>query len=379
MQSKVPQGALIALLMNEELHYLIALSAVRGLGPVKAKALLRHVGSAHEIFRMKAKSLRSIPEIGPITAEAIANADFRRASQECEFIAKEGIRVASWNEGNYPDRLKQCDDSPLLLFARGNFEWNPKRAISIVGTRKADSYGKHFCNSLLEALSEYNPTIISGLAHGIDAAAHRAAVEYKLPTLGCVAHGLERIYPSAHHALARSMENNGGIVSEFMSRSEMAPEMFPMRNRIIAGMADCTIVVQTDVKGGSMITAHIAHSYGREVFAVPGRVNDGLSKGCHKLIKNNLAAILTSAEDLVHYLQWDQAQRPKQTSLSFSEHPDENARLILNKMRSQHDMTFDELHSHIQLSWGMLNTLLLQLEFEGLIHLLPGKRYRVII
>jgi len=374
----VPPGAYTALHMNDELLYLIALSTIRGLGPVKAKALIRHVGSAQEIFRMKARSLRAIPEIGRVTAEAIASADFRRAAQECEFITKEGIRVASWNETHYPERLKQCDDSPLLLYARGNFEWNPKRAISIVGTRKADSYGKHFCNTLLEALTDYNPTIISGLAHGIDGAAHRAAVERKLPTLACVAHGLERIYPPAHHALASSMENNGGIVSEFMSRSEMAPEMFPMRNRIIAGMADCTIVVQTDVKGGSMITAHIAHSYGREVFAVPGRVNDPLSKGCHKLIKNNLAAIITSADDLVHYLQWDQKLPAQQTALDFSEHPDENARLILNTLRTENEMSFDELISRVQLSWGMLNSLLLQLEFEGHVHLLPGKRYRAI-
>jgi DNA processing protein len=364
--------------MNEELPYLIALSAIRGLGPVKAKGLIRHVGSAREIFRMKEKALCAIPEIGRVTAKAIAFADFRRASQECDFIEKEGIRVASWNETHYPERLKQCDDSPLLLYARGNFEWNPKRAISIVGTRKADSYGKHFCNTLLEALTDYNPTIISGLAHGIDGAAHRAAVERKLPTLACVAHGLERIYPPAHHALAMSMENNGGIVSEFMSRSEMAPEMFPMRNRIIAGMADCTIVVQTDVKGGSMITAHIAHSYGREVFAVPGRVNDPLSKGCHKLIKNNLAAIITSADDLVHYLQWDQKQPAQQTALVFSEHPDENAQLILNTLRTENEMSFDELISRVQLSWGMLNSLLLQLEFEGRILMLPGKRYRAI-
>lgn len=335
------------------------------------------MGSAQEIFRQKPSSLRAIPEIGWITANAISGADFRRAAHECDFISKEGIRVAAWTDSHYPERLKHCEDSPLLLYARGNFDWNPVRSISIVGTRKADAYGRLFCQSLLEALSAFQPTIVSGLAHGIDAAAHQAACDQKLPTLGCVAHGLEKIYPPSHRTLAQRMEQNGGIISEFMSNSEIVPEMFPMRNRIIAGLSDCTLVIQTDLKGGSMITAQIAHSYGREVFAVPGRFNDALSKGCHALIKNNVAAILTSAEDLIHYLQWDQPDIGKQTRIEFTEHPDENARRILNELGQIADGSFDELLATTRHTWGVLNSWLLQLEFEGFIHALPGKRYRL--
>jgi DNA processing protein len=364
--------------MNDELLYLIALSSIRGLGPVKAKALIQHTGSAQEVFRLKHSMLRTIPEIGRVTAEAISRADFKRAEKECQFIAQEGIRVAAWSDSQYPERLKHCDDSPLLIYARGNFDWNPARAISIVGTRKADFYGKHFCEMLIAGLTQYQPTIISGLAHGIDGAAHMAAVEQGLPTIACVAHGLERIYPPVHRTLASRMEKKGGIVSEFMSHSEIAPEMFPMRNRIIAGMADCTIVVQTDIKGGSMITAHIAHSYGRDVFAVPGRWSDGLSKGCHQLIKNNMAAILSSAEDLVHYLQWDKPTHSKQTTLVFSEHPNKQAQCIIEALRTAHDLVFDDLMGITQHDWGTLNSLLLQLEFEGVIKLMPGKRYRLI-
>jgi DNA processing protein len=363
--------------MHDELLYLIALSNINGLGPVKAKSLLKHVGSAQAVFREKANRLCSIPDIGRVTAASIGEADLKRAEKEVTYILREGIRVATWADQHYPDRLRQCDDSPLILYARGNLDWNPAKAISIVGTRKADAYGKNFCKLLIEALTAFKPTIISGLAHGIDAAAHAAAVEYNLPTVACVAHGLDRIYPTIHKPLATRMESNGGIVSEFMSHTAIAPEMFPMRNRIIAGLSDCTVVVQTDLKGGSMITAHIAQSYGREVFAVPGRIQDVYSRGCHKLIKNNIAAILTSADDLVHYLQWDQPAVPKQTQLIFSEHRDANSNLLLNAIQHNPNALFDDLLATTQLSWGVLNATLLQLEFEGLIRVMPGKHYRL--
>ena len=363
--------------MHEELLYLLALSNVPGLGPVKAKSLLKHVGSAQEIFRLKGSALCSIPDIGQITAQSLSKVNFRKAEKELDFIQREGINAVTWSDSHYPHRLRHCDDSPIVLFGKGKFDWNPNKAISIVGTRKCDSYGKLFCQALIEAIRPHSPTIISGLAHGIDAAAHLAAVEQGLPTIGCVAHGLDKLYPPLHKPLAERMKQNGGLVSEFFSDTIIAPEMFPMRNRIIAGMSDCTIVVQTDMKGGSMITAHIAQSYGREVFAVPGRVNDALSRGCHKLIKTNIAAILTSAEDLVNYMQWDQTAAVVQSQLAFPEHTDSNAALILSTLHEQIDQAFDELLLHTGMSWGLLNSTLLQLEFEGFIRVLPGKRYQL--
>jgi DNA processing protein len=367
----------VANCMYEELHYLIALSSVQGLGPIKSKSLLKHIGSAQAIFRIKPSILRSVPEIGRVTADAIANADLHRAEKEIEFIIKEGIRVAAWSDEHYPARLRQCDDSPLILYARGNFEWNPKKSISIVGTRKADNYGRQFCNTFLEELSAHKPTVVSGLAHGIDAMAHAASVELNLPTIACVAHGLNQIYPPIHKSLASKMELNGGILTEFKSHTPIAPEMFPMRNRIIAGLSDCTIVVQTDLKGGSMITAHIAHSYGREVFAVPGRVNDTFSRGCHKLIKNNIAAVITCADDLVQYLQWDLDSQSNQTTLDFSEHSDPHASLLLKLIQLKPEISFDDLITETQFDWGLLNTILLQLEFDGLLIGLPGKRFKL--
>jgi DNA processing protein len=361
--------------MNNELLYLIALSNVVGLGPIKAKSLLNHIGSAESIFRQKKTTLCSIPEIGPATTLALSKVDFRRAEKEIAFIEREGIRAVTWTDEHYPYRLRQCDDSPIVLFGKGKFDWNPAKAISIVGTRKCDSYGRHFCQALIEAIKPHSPVIVSGLAHGIDAAAHIAAVENDLPTLGCVAHGLDKLYPPLHKPLAERMQRNGGLVSEFLSQTDIAPEMFPMRNRIIGGMSDCTIVVQTDLKGGSMITAHIAQSYGREVFAVPGRVSEPLSRGCHKLIKTNIAAILTSAEDLVNYMQWGQSAVALQKQIAFPTHLDSNASILLSAIQDKADQAFDELLSLTGMSWGLLNSTLLQLEFEGLVRVLPGKRY----
>jgi len=363
--------------MNDELLSLIALSNVAGLGPVKAKSLLKYIGSAEAIFREKKTNLCSIPEIGPATAQALSHADFRRAEKEIAFIHREGIRATTWVDEHYPNRLRQCDDSPIVLFGKGKFDWNPPKAISVVGTRKCDSYGRQFCQALMEALKPHSPMIVSGLAHGIDAAAHAAAVACDLPTLGCVAHGLDKLYPPIHKPLAERMQRNGGVVSEFLSQTVIAPEMFPMRNRIIAGMSDCTIVVQTDLKGGSMITAHIAQSYGREVFAVPGRVGDPLSRGCHKLIKTNIAAILTSAEDLINYMHWDQSAVAVQKQIAFPTHPDSNATILLSAIQDKTDPAFDELLSLTGMSWGLLNSTLLQLEFDGHIRSVPGKRYRL--
>jgi DNA processing protein len=363
--------------MHDELFYLLALSTVSGLGPVKAKSLLKHVGSAQEIFRQKRSALCAIPEIGQITAHSLSKVNFQKAEKEIQFLQREGINAVTWADSHYPQRLRSCEDSPIVLFGQGKFDWNPEKAISIVGTRKCDSYGKQVCQSLIEAIRPHSPTVISGLAHGIDAVAHLAAIEHGLPTLGCVAHGLDKLYPPMHRPLAERMKQHGGLVTEFFSETSIAPEMFPMRNRIIAGMSDCTIVIQTDIKGGSMITAHIAQSYGREVFAVPGRVNDRLSRGCHKLIKTNIAAILTSAEDLVSYMQWDQTAPAVQSQLIFPEHADSNATVILHALQSSADQTFDDLVAHTNLSWGMLNSALLQLEFDGFIRVLPGKRYRL--
>jgi DNA processing protein len=363
--------------MSEELYYLIALTRAPGIGPSKARLLLKACGSAEGIFKSKTRELLSIPDIGPATAKALRGIDRSSIESILQFLENKGVRTTSLLSEQYPDRLKHCEDAPVLLYGLGNFQWHSTRAISIVGTRKATPYGKDFCQSLIQTLARYEPTIISGLAYGIDACAHQAALDAGLETIACVAHGPERIYPETHRTMAGKMLSQGGIITEFAPYTPMAPEMFPMRNRLIAGMADCTVVIETDLKGGSMITAHIANSYGREVFAVPGRIQDRNSRGCNALIKRHIAGILTSPEDLIEYLNWDTPRGKSAEQLKlFTSLPPDQLQLV-NIIQELQKAAFDDLITRTGLSWGELNTLLTTLEFEGLIRSLPGKRFAI--
>ena len=361
--------------MSDELYYLIALTRAPGVGPTKARQLLKTCGSAEGIFKSKTRELLSIPDIGPATAKALRSIDRSKIEEIIQFLENKGVRTTSFMSDNYPERLKHCDDAPVLLYGLGNYHWNPKRPISIVGTRKATTYGKDFCQSLVQSLARYEPTIISGLAYGIDACAHQSALDAGLETIACVAHGPERIYPEAHRALAGKMLSLGGIITEFAPHTPMAPEMFPMRNRLIAGLAECTIVIETDLKGGSMITAHIASSYGREVYAVPGRVHDRNSRGCNALIKRHVAGILTAPEDLIEYLNWDSPKEKSGTQMQlFASLTSEQLQLV-QLIQSLQKAAFDDLLTQTGLHWGELNAMLTTLEFEGVIRSLPGKRF----
>jgi len=361
--------------MSDELYYLIALTHAPGIGPAKARLLLKACGSAEGIFKSKNRELLAIPDIGPSTTRALRAIDRPTIERILEFVEHKGVRTTSLLSEHYPDRLRFCDDAPVLLYGLGNFQWHAQRAISIVGTRKATAYGKEFCQSLVQALAPFNPTIISGLAYGIDGCAHQAALDAGLETIACVAHGPERIYPEAHRALAGKMLSRGGIVTEFAPHTPMAPEMFPMRNRLIAGLSDCTVVIETDLKGGSMITAHIANSYGREVFALPGRIQDRHSRGCNALIKRHIAGILTSPEDLIEYLNWDSNSEKSATQLQlFASLTSEQLRLV-QLIQELQRAPFDDLLHSTGMTWGELNTMLTTLEFEGVITSLPGKRF----
>jgi DNA processing protein len=364
--------------MNNELFYLISLTQAAGIGPTKARLLLRHFGSAEEVFKAKNKSLLQIQDIGPATIRALTQVDFKKTERELNFIDTKGVRTCSLLEDRYPQRLLHCDDAPILLYGMGNYDWNPTRSISVVGTRKATSYGKSFCTALMQAILPFQPTVVSGLAYGIDYCAHTSALEYGLPTIACVAHGLEKIYPDAHRALANRMIHHGGIITEFTSHTPMAPEMFPMRNRLIAGLGDCTVVVETDLKGGSMITAHIASSYGRDVFALPGRYTDKLNRGCHTLIKRNIAAILTAPEDIIDYMGWNEPSAKPQQQLRLFNELEDTHRIIASYIQQQGKPTLDAILEASGMNWAQLNSALMGLEFDGFIRSLPGKRYEII-
>lgn len=356
--------------------YQIALTLIPGIGPIKAKSLLAHCGSAENVFRETKRALTRIPEIGSVMADVIRSSDvIGRAEKELEFIERHSIIPLFIGDSNYPERLKQCDDSPVVLYTKGNMNLGVSRVVSIVGSRSSTPYGKEFCDHLLDTIKAYDPLIVSGLAYGIDIAAHKKSVELGLATVGCLAHGLEKIYPPVHLPVANEMLNRGGLVTEFVSHTKQAAELFPMRNRIIAGLADCTVVVETDLKGGSIITAYLANSYGREVFALPGRHNDRMSSGCNELIKRNIAAILSHPSDLISYMNWESTKSKPPVQLPLFQEFTADESKLLNYLNNHGKTTLDILSTQLNQSISELSTLLLELEFKGVVKSLPGKVY----
>jgi len=371
------KGVVFCGVNSNELFYQIRLSLVSGIGPVKAKSLINHCGSASAVFQEKTATLATIPDIGPATIKALKEKEHTaRAEKELHFIENHNVQALFFQDNNYPQRLKHCEDSPILLYYKGTGSLNRQRIISIVGTRRATPYGRQFCNELLQSLSSLQPLIVSGLAFGVDIAAHRSAIDHKLPTVACVAHGLDKIYPPAHAATAIEMTNNGGLLTEHLSGTLPDREFFPMRNRIIAGMADCTVVIETNIKGGSIITAYLAHSYGREVFALPGRYNDASSQGCNDIIKKNIAAILTSPSDLSDYMGWEtEPQKNKSQQLPLFEELTDAEQSIMKLLMGQSKQSIDDLSVLSGLAISTLSSLLLNMEFKGLVKCLPGKYY----
>jgi DNA processing protein len=304
------------------LLYEIALSQVPGIGPIKAKNLIRYCGSAEAVFTEKKSRLLKIPEIGEAVIKAIAEHNlFERAEQELDYIARNDIRALYYQNPDFPRRLLHCPDHPLLLFAKGNVDFDFQYVLSIVGTRKATPYGKRITAELVEFLKPYPVLIVSGLAYGIDIAAHRACIKNEMPTVGVVAHGVDQIYPREHENIARRMFDNGGILTEFMTKTKPDRENFPKRNRIVAGVADVTIVVESQEQGGALITGKLAADYNRDVFAVPGRIGDPFSMGCLKLIEQNGAAVYAGPEHFVNLMGWkpkiEQVKKERQLGLDY--------------------------------------------------------------
>ncbi|RYG08220.1 MAG: DNA-protecting protein DprA, partial [Chitinophagaceae bacterium] len=284
----------------------IALTLIKGVGSMLSKNLLLHFGDAEAVFKASFAQLMKVDGIGEKTAKSILHTDaVTLAEKEIEFLEKHQIKLLFYTDEGYPKRLKNCYDAPILLYYKGTSDLNHPRVISIVGTRNATSYGKTLCKQLTEMLKPYDVLIVSGLAHGIDAAAHKECVQAEVPTVGVLGHGLDRIYPAVHRELAAKMIKNGGLLTEFLPGSNPDRENFPKRNRIIAGMADVTVVIEASIKGGALITAEIANSYNRDVYAFPGRVSDEFSEGCNFLIKTNRAGLINHPKDLIYYLGWD--------------------------------------------------------------------------
>ena len=365
--------------MSDKLLYQIAVTKIPLVGTIAAKNLISWCGGSREVFEATKDELLRVPGIGEATAKNILKQDvLREAEKEVEFIEKNGIRVHYYTDKEYPARLRKHNDCPLLLFYKGTANLNAARIVGIVGTRQPTHHGISICEEITEGLRPYNVIILSGLAYGVDIAAHKTALASGQQTIGVLGHGLGRIYPHAHRKVADEMTEQGGLLTEFTSTRPPDRENFPMRNRIVAGLCDALIVIETEERGGSMITAARAGQYNKPLFAIPGRLRDRMSSGCNLLIRQNKATLLENADQLAYTMHWqlaeDETEIAAQQARLFQELT-ETEKQIIDILSENDESIFDVVLRQIEMSSGELSATLLNLEFQGLVKSLPGKRF----
>lgn len=365
--------------MQKELLYQVALTLVPNIGDVNAKALINHFGSAEAVFHAPKKIIDEIEGIGPVRANSIKSfKDFNRAEEEIEFIKKYKITPLFLTDKHYPQRLLNCYDSPAMLYYKGNADLNSSRIVAIVGTRNHNDYGRNITEKLVEDLANEEVLIVSGLAFGIDSIAHKASVKNNIPTIGVLAHGLDRVYPPQNAPLAKQMMSCGGLLTEFKSNTNPDKQNFPGRNRIVAGVSDAVIVVESGIKGGSLITAELANGYNKDVFAFPGRADDSKSAGCNYLIKNNKAMLITCGEDVLENMNWKENRKKavkKQRELFIEFSAEE--KVVVDILQTLDQIHIDELYFKSKLSSSAVAQALLMLEMQGIVASLPGKIYKM--
>lgn len=369
--------------MQEELRHQIALTQIPQIGDIVAKKLLAHFGTASNVLQASRRELEHTPDIGSVRADAIFQfRDYRRADKEIDFIEQNGIQPVFYTSDQYPQRLRHCADSPVMLYYKGNADLNAGKIVSIVGTRAPGEYGKMICAQLVEELAAHHITVVSGMAYGIDIIAHKRSIQHGIPTIGVLAHGLDRVYPPQHKSIGTMMTDNGGLLTEYLSYTQPDKQHFPMRNRIVAGIADATIVIESGTQGGSMITADIANSYNRDVFAIPGRIGDPHAAGCNELIRTNRAMLLSGAQDLLQAMGWDtESQKPAkannpQTALFIT--LDEAEQHIVTLFNGGEQKHIDQLRQESHLPGSQVSSLVLKLEMLHVLRSLPGQKYQLV-
>jgi DNA processing protein len=363
--------------MNELLMYKIAITLIPGIGDVNGKKLIAYCGGIAGVFREKKANLMKIPGVGSSLAGSILKKDYlQRAEKEMEFMAQNTITPLFYLDEGYPRRLRHCEDGPMMLYLKGERRPDCIHVIGVVGTRRPTPYGTELTGQIIHDLSEMDMMTVSGLAYGIDTSAHRASVREKMPTIAVLAHGLDELYPYVNRPLAQKIIENGGLVTEFPSGTRLNRDYFPRRNRIIAGLCDAILVVESAEKGGALITADIALSYNRDVFAIPGRAVDPKSSGCNRLIKCNKAVLVENAEDIRYQMGWDlptgniSVQRRLFADLSGPEEA------VWNALPEEGEADIDDIYIKSGLTPGKVSSILLKLEFDGMITCMPGKRYK---
>jgi DNA processing protein len=371
---------LCAMPEDVSLKHKIALGLIPRIGDINARKLVAHFGSVEAVFLESYRNLTKIPGIGSELAKYICNRSYLEAAgKEAEFVTKHNVKTYFYLDNDYPFRLRQCDDSPVVFFFKGNCDLDAAKILSVVGTRSATTRGKEMCEKIIGGLAAGHPdlVIVSGLAYGIDIAAHKAALSNNLPTIGVLANGLKTIYPSIHKSTSEAMLKNGGLLTDFLSDALPERNNFIKRNRIIAGLSDATLVVESGSKGGALITADIAGSYNRDVFAVPGRPEDQWSTGCNSLIKSNKAALTECSDDIEYFLSWkpEKIKPPVQRTL-FSE-LDDSEKSVYELLSKESEMTIDLICRSLDIPVYKLSSLLLQMEFKGMLKCYPGNLYRI--
>jgi len=365
--------------MNNPLLYQIALTLIPQIGCVQARCLLEHF-EPQDIFKARKSTLEKMEGIGTVRADSIKKfSDFARVEEEIAFIERHHIQPLFISDKSYPQRLLHCYDAPILLYYRGSAPLNHSRIVAVVGSRMHTEYGKIMTESFLEGLAQADVLVLSGLAYGIDAIAHKTALKNQMETVGVLAHGLDKIYPSSHATLAREMVGRGGLLTEFTTQTMPDRHHFPSRNRIVAGMSDATVVIETDIKGGSMITAELANGYNRDVFAIPGKTTDKKSTGCNFLIKNNKAILLTDSQQFLETMGWtppSSTPKKKNRELFITLSPAEKC--IVDLLNERGQTSIDEINFLSQMSSSTVAAAILNLEVQQIIVSLPGKQYRLL-
>ena len=366
--------------MNKnDLIYALALQSVPKIGDITAKKLIHHCGSPEAVFKEKRSNLIKIDGIGSLVLEGLDQPLYLKAAEEeLRFIERNKIEYRYFLDEKYPDKLKHCIDGPILMFEKGNILIENRPIISIVGTRKITMQGIAFCENLVEQLAPYNPVIVSGFAYGTDITAQKAAVKNKLRTIGCLAHGFDQIYPKAHKKYVRNIENNGGFFTDFWSTDDFDRKNFLKRNRIIAGLSEATIVIESAEKGGSLVTAEIANSYNREVFAVPGRTTDNQSIGCNNLIKQQRAHLLSTPLDVPYILNWQLESSEKSVQKKLFVELDRDEKQVYNYLKENGKELLDVIALKCNMPTFRIASILLNMELKGVIRPLPGKQFEII-
>ncbi len=364
---------------EEKLLAILRLQRSKAVGDILAKKLIVQVGDVAQIFKEKKTTLAKINGIGNhVLNHLFDTTNILKAEQEFQYIQEKNLQYSYFLEDDYPRNLLNCIDAPILIFRDGSIDLANDKIISIVGTRNMSAYGRDFCNQLIKELSIYNPIIVSGFAYGVDICAHKAAIKNNLQTIAVLAHGFEHIYPKVHKKYIHQVNEKGGFITEFWHDDPPQRENFLKRNRIVAGISKATIIIESAEKGGSLVTADIASSYDRDVFALPGRASDMYSKGCNNLIKNNKADVVTAASDIIKMLNWDLQEKPTSIQKQLFLELNENEQKIHDFLHVKGQQVMDVISLECNIPVFQLSSLLLQLEMKGVLKPLPGKLFELI-